>query len=98
MPPVLPACTSCCISPLPHTAYYLTLAGPAATYPELNDSQLSLLAQALHGGLSLPASYPYTWISVWLDSTTTINPTSTTAARRLLQTDAAVNETMQVGL
>jgi hypothetical protein len=70
--------------------YYLTLAGPADAFPDLNSpTNRRLIAEAVHNALNLDSMYPTSNILVWIQKQQSLGASFTypaTSRRRLSDT------------
>jgi hypothetical protein len=76
------------------------MSGQGDVFPNFNNAAaLTLLAQAVHAGLALPSTYPYSSISIWLESSASLPASPTPTRRRLLaDTTTPLNETTEVAV
>lgn len=69
------------------------MSGAGDAFPDFSDpANLLKMSQAVYAALSLPSSYPLSGISMWLDSSSTLEPAP--ARRRLLADPPSANDTL----
>lgn len=85
---LLPVPTLAHAGPEYSDTYYLAMSGPGGAFPDFTNAKTQLgVAQALHGALNLPSSYPVSNIRTWLASQ---QAGSTTSGRHLLAADSLI--------